>query len=132
MSLPIKIFIIDDDALFVFLTKKMIGKLDPSAVITEFKDGLEGIDYLKKIDGSEELLPHFIFLDLNMPVMDGWEFLDEFKKTWPIWTKNPKLYIFSSSISPFDIERAKDLAVVSDFIVKPLTPDKFLSIVQNI
>ncbi|QJD94395.1 response regulator [Mucilaginibacter robiniae] len=131
MSLLPKIFIIDDDMLFVFLTKKMIQTIGFTADITEFQDGLEGLEHLKKISSQKEQLPDLIFLDLNMPVMDGWEFVEEFKTIQPDLAKKVKLYIFSSSISPYDIERAKELSVVDDFIIKPLTQDKFMNIMQD-
>lgn len=131
MSQLSKILIVDDDMLFVFLTRKMIGTLGITADITEFQDATEGLEYLKQISNQSEQLPDLIFLDLNMPVMDGWEFVEEFKDIQPTLAKKVKLYIFSSSISPYDIERAKELPVVSDFIIKPLTQEKFMNIVQE-
>jgi CheY-like chemotaxis protein len=129
---PINIFIIDDDKLFVFLTKKTIGATQIATSIKEFGDGEEAINYLRQSCGRTELLPDIIMLDLSMPIMDGWEFLNEYKSLDIGTNKFPKLYIFSSSISPHDQERAKSINFVSDFIIKPLLKEKFIEIIENL
>ncbi len=128
---PINVFIVDDDKLFVFLTKKTINTTNLDTQIKEFGDGQDAIDHLKQIAGHPELLPDIILLDLSMPIMDGWEFLEEYKHLEPKMGKKIKLYIFSSSISPHDIERAKNISQVTDFIIKPLFKEKFIEMVKN-
>lgn len=125
------VFIVDDDKLFVFLTKKTIQVTNLVANITEFGDGLAAMEYLKQIAGNNQLLPDIIFLDLSMPVMDGWEFLEEYSSLEPIFDKKIKLYVFSSSISPHDIERAKYFKVVTDFIIKPLAKEKVIELLNE-
>jgi CheY-like chemotaxis protein len=123
---PLKnIYIVDDDKLFVFLTKKTIQATDFETQIKEFTDGQEAIDYLSKIAGDNEKLPDIIFLDLSMPIMDGWEFLKEYILLEPAMNKKIKLYICSSSISPHDLERAKGIDAVTDFIIKPISKEVF-------
>ncbi len=75
-----KVYLIDDDDIFVFLTKKTILKVSEDVDVEVFSDGLQAITHLKQIYSKEELLPDVIFLDLNMPVMDGWEFLAEYQE----------------------------------------------------
>ncbi|MCW3121545.1 MAG: transcriptional regulator [Flavipsychrobacter sp.] len=128
---PTNVFIIDDDKLFVFLTRKTITTTHISTQISEFNDGQDAINYLKEIAGNEELLPDIILLDLSMPIMDGWEFLEEYTAILPLMNKKIKLYIFSSSISPHDIERAKEIPAVTDFIIKPLFKEKFIEMIEN-
>ncbi|MCD6013494.1 MAG: transcriptional regulator [Flavipsychrobacter sp.] len=129
---PVKtIYIIDDDKLFVFLTRKSIEETNLVADIKEFGDGQVAIENLKKIAGDTEQLPDIIFLDLSMPVMDGWEFLKEYITLEPKIDKKIKLYIFSSSISPHDIERANSIGVVTDFIIKPLSKEKFIEVINS-
>lgn len=138
MKPAISIFLVDDDKLFVFLTKKTIeatkaeGTVEFSTQIKEFGDGQEAIDYLKEISGNRELLPDIILLDLSMPVMDGWEFLEEYILLEPNIGKKIKLFIFTSSISPHDMERAKNISVVSDFIVKPLLKEKYAELLKSL
>ena len=129
---PIKyVFLVDDVKLFVFLTKKTIEATHFQGNIREFGDGREAIDYLKEISSEPELLPDIIFLDLSMPIMDGWEFLEEFLLLEPSIKKKITLYICSSSISPHDIERAKSINAVSDFIIKPISKQKFIEMLRE-
>ncbi|MCX6351318.1 MAG: response regulator [Bacteroidetes bacterium] len=124
------VFLVDDDDIFVYLTKKIFASTELKTDIKVFHDGLAAIDFLKANAGKPEMFPDIIFLDLNMPVMDGWEFLDEFKDIYPSLGKNIMLYIVSSSISPHDLERAKSISVVTDFCIKPLAADKVIELIE--
>lgn len=77
-------------------------------------------------------LPDIIFLDLSMPVLDGWGVLEEYIKLKPRFGKKITLYIISSSVSPQDHERARHYNDVSDFIIKPMSTDKFIDIIKNL
>ena len=86
------------------------------------------MDYFKQIMETatdEDKLPDIIFLDLNMPVMDGWEFLNEFIKIKNSLHKKITLYVVSSSIDPRDLERAKSFNLVTDYLIKPIELKKF-------
>ncbi|WP_047416566.1 two-component system response regulator [Cellulophaga sp. Hel_I_12] len=112
--------IIDDDPIFVYGTKILLNHNSwfGSSVLV-YENGQEALDDLTALVKSEEKLPDVIFLDLNMPTMDGWEFLDEFVKL-PIKNR-PKVFIVSSSIDQKDIQKALSYAIVEDFIAKPLS-----------
>jgi len=114
--------IIDDDKVYVNLVKKIIETKKLCKNLLIFKDGKESIEYFEALlqNLSEERIPDIIFLDLNMPVMDGWEFLDRFTKIKNKFGKVITLYIVSSSINPVDIDRAKTLSDVEDYLIKPV------------
>ena len=119
--------IIDDDKIYVNLVRKIIEikKLSKNLII--FKNGREALEYFQKnlSSISEDSLPEIIFLDLNMPVMDGWEFLNEFIKIKNELSKKIQLYVVSSSIDPRDLERAKSFNMVTDYLIKPIELKKF-------
>lgn len=124
--------LVDDDDTFVFITKRIIEKTDYVKEIKVFSNGLQALNYLKENLNSDYKLPDVIFLDLSMPIMDGWQFLDEFSNLDSHRTEKIIIYICSSSISPHDLIKAKKLSCVSDFIIKPITKDKLSEIVLSI
>lgn len=87
-----------------------------------FNNGKESIDYFEAIlkNLHEEEIPDIMFIDLNMPIMDGWEFIERFTKIENKFNKLISLYIVSSSINPVDIDRAKSLSNIKDYLVKPV------------
>lgn len=131
MSQVKNLFIIDDDEIFVFLTMKIIRSTGLVENISVFRDGEEAIEHLKSIANQQAMLPDVILLDLSMPIMDGWEFLEEYVKLKATIEKDIQLYLASSSISPHDIERSKGIKEVSDFIVKPFEKERFIEILKN-
>ena len=128
MESPIELAcIIDDDKIYVNLVKKIIEIKKLSQNLLIFKNGKEALDYFKAIleDVIKERLPDIIFLDLNMPIMDGWEFLSEFVKIKNNFNKKITLYVVSSSIDPRDLERARSFNMVTDYLIKPIELKRF-------
>lgn len=126
--------IIDDDKIYVNLVKKIIEIKKLSENLLIYKNGKEALDYFKNIMETatdEGKLPDIIFLDLNMPVMDGWEFLNEFIKIKNNLSKKITLYVVSSSIDPRDLERAKSINLVTDYLIKPIELKKFEKIFER-
>ena len=117
-----KIYFVDDDPIFVFISKKLMKEEKFTESIADFEHGKQAIEALIECDQQNELLPTVIFLDLSMPVMSGWEFLDSFQAA-PIENKEQiKIIVMSSSINPLEIDMIKNYPVVHDYIVKPITP----------
>ncbi|WP_179343852.1 response regulator [Winogradskyella ursingii] len=122
--------IIDDDPIFVFGAKRMMELSDFCESFMIYKNGQEAIDNLKPIIISGENIPDVILLDINMPIMDGWQFLDEFIKIES--SKEITIFIVSSSIDPADKERVKQYQNVSNYIVKPISIEKLKRISEGI
>ena len=110
--------IVDDDDIYVRLTKRLIQSADFADNTLVFKNGLDAIKYIKENKAASEKLPDAILLDLNMPIMDGWQFLDEFSESPP--EKNIAIYIISSSIDPVDLTKSKEYPVVKNYFTKPV------------
>lgn len=115
-------YIIDDDKMSVKLMTILMNKNNFCEEVLPFNNAQLAIAALKENCIDNENLPDAILLDLNMPVMDGWQFLDEYLKL-PI-KKEISIFIISSSIDPFDIEMAKKYSPVKDYIIKPITAKK--------
>ena len=123
-------FIIDDDPIFVFGSKVLLKKHGFASNIVVFQNGKEALETMEQLLDSEGVLPEVIFLDLNMPIMDGWEFLEAFGKLSGV--EDVRLFILSSSIDSRDMERAKHYDSVTDFIAKPLTDGRINELLNSI
>lgn len=117
-------FIVDDDQIYVFGLKKLIAINNLCKNILVFENGEKAINHITPIIKNNDQLPDVILLDLNMPVMDGWEFLDEFVKIKPQLSKKIQIYMVSSSINPADIEKAKQYEELSDYLIKPISVEE--------
>lgn len=123
--------VIDDDDIYTFTIKRIIAKAEVAEKTIFFHNGRVAIDFIHDCVEAIANLPDMILLDLNMPVLDGWQFLDEFIKLVPRIGKKILIYIVSSSIDEDDFKRAKEMELVSDFIVKPLNAMDLRSIVDQ-
>ena len=114
--------IIDDDKLSIRLMSMLISKNKFCEEIISFFNPQVALDRLKENCEDSQKLPDVILLDLNMPILDGWQFLDEFILL-PL-KKEISIFIVTSSIDPSDIEMAKKYDMVKSYIIKPITAEK--------
>lgn len=114
------IYIIDDDPIYQFSFKSMLKLLDKEFEISQFSNGEDAVDALRACEDQGQCFPDIIFLDLNMPVMDGWNFLDELGANFENVGQRTKLFIVSSSIHHEDIERSEQYEIVQQYLVKPI------------
>ncbi len=122
------ICIIDDEEIIQFIIKTVIRNLNNEISILSYKNGEEALEALKQV--VDEDLPDVILLDINMPVMGGWQFLDEFVKLKPNPNKRIAIYILSSSAAPDDKIRAKVYKDIIGYINKPIEADTLKKITQ--
>lgn len=130
MSKPFIICIIDDDDVYQFTVTRTIEANKLAKKILVFSDGEQAIQFLVDNVANNENVPDVIFLDINMPIMDGWQFLEEYVKIKPRIGKRITIYMVSSSVDPVDVERAKKISELSDYIIKPVTPNKLKDIIE--
>lgn len=132
-----KVICVDDDPIALLLSKLVISKSDFASQVITAANGEIAIQYLERPEVIEENTvsknPLVILLDLNMPVMDGWEFLEQFSNTLFLdHYRASKVILLSSSIDPNDIERSKDFPMVAAFLPKPLTKEMLETILEKI
>lgn len=128
-SKPISILLIDDDEINNFISIKLIKKAIENSEIAAYLNGQFAINELLQIQERDpEALPDFILLDINMPIMNGWEFLEEYQRLHIDPLGKSKVFIISSSVFSNDINRAKAYPTVKNFVSKPLSVDKIREI----
>lgn len=126
------VMLIDDNEIDNFINEKMIEgcNIAPRVYIhTSSKSALEFLHNLQRAkDIPEELIPEIIFLDINMPMMDGFQFIDEFEKMEKSITTHCKIVMLTTSINPADVERSKKYKNVIRYLNKPLTQESLDSL----
>ncbi len=130
MNLPI-VCIIDDDKLYQFTIQKAIEKTGKASQTISFPNGLEAISFLKNHLSKVDKIPDIILLDVNMPVMNGWQFLNEYLSLENQIAKKPIIYVVTSSIDNADMIKVKSFEGVKDFVVKPILRDRLLEILED-
>lgn len=117
------VFIIDDDPIHQRIAQIMISKNQIYDLFFGYTEADKALEFLKANSDDQEKLPDVILLDLNMPVVDGWDFLEAFEIIKKDLKKTIRIFIVSSSVDEKDIVRSKLFSSVKGFISKPLTPD---------
>ncbi|HTD99464.1 MAG TPA: response regulator [Mucilaginibacter sp.] len=115
-----KLILIDDDVIYHRIAQVMLKEYGPVDEVVSSTDGKATLQYLIENRANNDNLPDYIFVDINMPVYNGWDFLNGYKKIRKSLQKAIRVYVVSSSIDPNDIKRSKRYAFVKSFIVKPL------------
>jgi CheY-like chemotaxis protein len=123
------ILVIEDDYLSFFICEKLIKKVMKETDVTGCSNGQCAIDKLIEIKNQDiNLLPDYIFLDIIMPVMNGWEFLEQYRNLNIDPFGKCKIYILTSSLFPSDVRKAASYDIIQDYIVKPLDFEKLKKI----
>lgn len=124
-----EIAIIDDDKITILLTKKRIQMCNLADNVVAFENGKSAYENFAERIKNNQTLPDLILLDINMPIWDGWDFLQEFENQFK--DINLCLFMLTSSINPADKEKANNYKLVKDFLIKPIDESVLVEAVVN-
>ncbi len=130
MDFKINLLVIDDDDINIFIIKKIVEKTGFAVNMVAKTNGQLAIEYLQEIAQNPEILPHLILVDINMPVLNGWEFIETYEKLHI--NRAIDMYMLSSSVYENDIEKAKTYQAVKGFISKPLSIDRLVELFKEV
>ncbi|HEY9047996.1 MAG TPA: response regulator [Ohtaekwangia sp.] len=122
------IALVDDDKVFQLTASRTIKAAQLTDKILQFENGEDALVFLKNHASDSETLPDYIFLDINMPYVDGWMFLEDYSLFKTKLSKPIEIYMVSSSIDPRDVDRARNNENVRQYIIKPVTREKFIEL----
>jgi two-component system, chemotaxis family, chemotaxis protein CheY len=128
---PPIIALVDDDKIFQLTTLRTIQAAKLTDKVLQFENGEEALRFLKEHASESDNLPDFIFLDINMPYVDGWMFLEDYAALKLILKKEISIYMVSSSIDPKDVNRAKKNEDVVEYVIKPVSKEKLIELLTK-
>ncbi|MBO9634198.1 MAG: response regulator [Chitinophagaceae bacterium] len=128
------ILLIDDDEPTNFLNKMIIDEASCAENVQVEQSASDALDYLKTANTENPDPgngPDLIFLDINMPAMDGWEFLEEYERLTPEQKARVIVVMLTTSYNPEDEQKAKDHNMIAEFRNKPLTPEMLMDVLRK-
>ena len=125
-----KIILIDDDETTNLLNRRMVKKMEITDEVVLFSDGKLAMDYLTSLEGKFDDLPELIFLDVRMPVMGGFDFLDAYIELKQSKAQKTKIIMLSTSLRDEDMNKAKSFGV-ADYVAKPLNKALVSSLIKK-
>ena len=117
------ILLIDDNEIDNYINKLIVTKSKKADLITVMNSGIEALEFLTNLVNTEQIFPELIFLDIHMPEMDGFEFLEEYAKFPEKATKKSSINVLTSSYNLEDIKRVGQCPYVKHYFDKPLTAE---------
>jgi len=128
-----RIALVDDNSIFCFIFEKLIEKYDKRSIhVMKFDNGQSAFDFFKAQQDRGESLPELVFVDINMPIMNGWQLLDALiKDQHALISDNVPFFIVSSSDNNIDITKAKEYPFIKEYLRKPLDKRKLFAILDQ-
>lgn len=125
-----KILLVDDDKICNFITEATLNRLGIASEIHAVLNGKEALEIINNFQSKDQVLPDAILLDLNMPIMNGFQFLEAFRELKISLKKEIMIIILTSSENPEDIVKAKKFGI-THFLTKPLNEKTILTLLAN-
>lgn len=126
-----RIYIIDDDPIDRFIARTVVSSFCRDSEIEDFSEASSALNKLRHLAENDAFaFPKLILLDINMPLMNGFAFLDQLKVFPYPYIKNCSIFMLSSSANAKDLEQAMSSNVVKTYIIKPLTHQLFNNIIE--
>lgn len=122
------ILLLDDNYSTNFIHKKFIAGAKCAKNVVDFQSGIDTLEYL---NSTENKIPELIFIDINMPIMSAWEFLDKFNELERADKSNTVIILLTTSLSPKDEEKAANISQINGIWLKPLSEEKISAIVEK-
>lgn len=116
-----RFLLIDDDDIICIVHPAIIQQTFPGSFVEIIQSSEEAIEYLNEISLMNEPIPDAVFLDINLPQLNGFDILNKLSESAQQWLKQTKIYMLSSSIDERDMERVKENPLIHSFVGKPLT-----------
>lgn len=128
----LKVLLVDDDTIYQYIASKTLEATGLTRKIITCSNGEEAYRFLETNKNNPEELPDIILLDVNMPVMNGWDFLHAFKNLHSASLKDIPIFLVTSSVNDADINYAHQFSNVQDYIVKPLVKEKLSAVLNSV
>lgn len=127
-----KVFVVDDDTLYTYGIKRLLNKRNPNSDVRTFENGEEALNCITRMYEQEQELPGVILLDLNMPKMNGWEFLRGFEELRNQSDKEVQVFVISSQAHrKEEVYRLEWDQKVSEFIQKPVDAEAIINLMEQ-
>lgn len=124
------ILLVDDDDITNFVHESVISDMQAAEQVLVAKNGQQALTRIQECKTKSGQLPSLIFVDINMPVMNGFEFLEAYHQLDEVLQQSIIVIMLSTSLNPKDVEKTKDRSV-ADFLNKPLTSEKLEAVIEK-
>lgn len=125
------VLLVEDDDTINFYNEFLITSRGLADTVSVAENGQLALDYLRRAGNGEAQVPDLILLDINMPVMNGFEFIEEYERLPDAWKSKILVVMLTTSLHPADVERARQHPVIVDYFYKPLMEPKLFELVER-